>query len=200
MKESKGKLGLWIALGAIVALLLSCLVGGLAGGVAGYWAGRQGARLTQEEGPYGFRVRLGLPLPEGEITIPPTPEVPDELPEFDEFGWEGGGALVLKVTEDSPADDAGLRPGDLIVEVDGEELGEGETLSDLVSLYEPGDEIELLVIRRGRERTIEVELGRNPDRGGETPWLGIDYQSMPGLRFRIETPDRLGRSPGTRFD
>ena len=107
---------------------------------------------------------------------------------------------MLKVTEDSPADDAGLRPGDLIVEVDGEELGEEETLSDLISFYEPGDEIELLVIRRGRERTIEVELGRHPDRGGETPWLGIEYQSVPGLGFRIEIPDRLGRGPRTRFD
>jgi len=197
MEEGKGKLGLWIALGAIVALLLSCLVGGLAGGVAGYWAGRQGARLTQEGGLYSFRVRPDLPLPEGEITIPP---IPDEFPEFDEFGWEGGGALVLTVTEDSPADHGGLRPGDLIVEVDGEELGDEETLSDLISFYEPGDEIELLVIRRGRERTIEVELGRHPDRGGETPWLGIEYQSVPGLRFRIQVPDRRGRRPGTRFD
>jgi S1-C subfamily serine protease len=90
------------------------------------------------------------------------------------------GALVSEVVEDSPADDAGLTAGDrqiefqgqtdvavdgdVIVAVDGERLTATADLSDVVSLLEPGDSVELEVLRDGERRTIEVELGERPRR------------------------------------
>jgi len=106
MEENKGRLALWIALGVIVALLVTCTVAGLAGGIAGYLAGRQATRLTREPEAYGLRERFGFELPEIRI---PTPRTPEELPDLDLLPFRGRGALVMTVTDDSPADDAGLR-------------------------------------------------------------------------------------------
>jgi len=181
MKEDKGKLALWIALGVIVALLVTCTVAGLAGGIAGYLAGRQATRLTREPEAYGLRERFGFELPEIRI---PTPRIPEELPDLDLLpSRRRGGALVMTVTEGSPADDAGLRRGDVIIEVDGVSLGEDETLAELISQYGPRDKVELRIIRRVRERTIDVTLGLHPDRS--RAWLGIEYRTLP----RFELPE-----------
>ena len=92
----------------------------------------------------------------------------------------GVGALVSEVVEDSPADEAGLTAGDRLIEfqgqtdiaidgdvivaVNGERLTATADLSDVVSLLEPGDEVELEVLRDGERRTVEVELGERPRR------------------------------------
>ena len=196
MGERKGKWGWWIALGVIVALLLACFVGGLAGGLAGYFAGRRAARSEQLPRLYGYRASPGRPLPEVET---PVPRLPEGFGDFD-FTWQRGGALVLSVVEDSPAEDAGLRRGDVIVEVDGKSLGEGKTLAEVISRYEPGDEVELQIVRRGRERTIEVELGQHPDKPARAPWLGIEYRTSPRFEFRFETPDEGESRPDIYFD
>ena len=90
------------------------------------------------------------------------------------------GALVSEVVDDSPADEAGLTAGDrtiefqgqtdiaidgdVIVAVNGQELTRTADLADLVSLLEPGDDVELEVLRDGDRRTIDVELGDRPRR------------------------------------
>ena len=75
--------------------------------------------------------------------------------------------------------------GDIIVEVDGQSLEEA-ALEDILLDYDPGDLVELGVVRNGRLREISVELGRHPERGGETPWLGVFYQMLPGFRFDFD--------------
>jgi S1-C subfamily serine protease len=160
----------WIIVVIVVALLFTCLVAGLIGGIVGYVAGRSVARV--EPTPLEFRVE---PIPE-RIPIP-------EMP-----GMVSGWALVVSVIEDSPADRAGLRVGDLITSVHGEPLSDAVSLADLIQPYRPGDEIELDVLRGGRERIITVTLGRSP-RERNMPWLGIEYRQIPaGLDMRFELP------------
>jgi S1-C subfamily serine protease len=93
------------------------------------------------------------------------------------------GALVSEVVDDSPADDAGLTAGDrriefqgqndiavdgdVIVAVNGEELTHTADLADLISLLEPGTEVELGILRDGDRETVEVELGDRPRRLAE---------------------------------
>lgn len=73
---------------------------------------------------------------------------------------ENEGVLVLSVMEDSPADEAGLKAGDVIVKVDEEKI-RGETdLLDILADKEPGDEVEIVVKRKGREMTLKAELER----------------------------------------
>jgi S1-C subfamily serine protease len=55
----------------------------------------------------------------------------------------------------------------VIVSVNGDQLTRSADLADLVSLLEPGEEVELGVLRDGDRRTIEVELGDRPRRLAE---------------------------------
>ena len=92
------------------------------------------------------------------------------------------GALVQKVVDGSPAADAGVQAGDdeitfqgqdqiatggdLIVGVNGKQLTREHDLADEISDHSAGDRVRLSVIRDGRRRTIEVELGNRPAGSG----------------------------------
>ena len=72
------------------------------------------------------------------------------------------GVLVLEVVPGSPADEAGIGPSDVIVAVDDEEVAEpGDLLAELRT-RDPGDMIELTVLRGGDEESVDVELGQAP--------------------------------------
>jgi putative serine protease PepD len=75
---------------------------------------------------------------------------------------EDGGAQVADVVQGGPADDAGLRAGDVIVRANGEEIADGDALRAAVAESEPGDELELQVRRGDETETITVELGTRP--------------------------------------
>ena len=64
---------------------------------------------------------------------------------------------------DTPAADAGLRPDDLIVGIDGVTLRDPQQIVSLISNKRPGDVVEITYVRDGDERTTEVTLGRRPD-------------------------------------
>jgi S1-C subfamily serine protease len=72
------------------------------------------------------------------------------------------GALVAGVFPGSPAEDAGMEQGDLIVDVGGEEVDSGDALTEALTRFDPGEIIEVTVIRDGDSRAIEVELGQRP--------------------------------------
>ena len=172
---------LLIALLVIGCTMLGALGGAVAGGVAGYLAGRRAARSIY---PRGMEIRPG---PEErfhfEIPVPEMPEPPFEwrpgMPGFE------GGALVKQIVEGAPADDAGLREGDLITHVAGERITPARDLATLIRKHEPGDTIELAVERDSEELTIELTLGEHPDEEG-TPYVGIYYETV--FSSRIEIP------------
>ena len=88
------------------------------------------------------------------------------------------GAVIVEVTPDSPAEEAGLRAGDVIVAVDGEELGEGCALGDLFAEHKPGDTVRLEIERPGEEsKEVKVELGEHPEKEDEA-YLGIRYRCV----------------------
>jgi S1-C subfamily serine protease len=74
------------------------------------------------------------------------------------------GAFVTEVVPDSAADDAGLVPGDVIVEIDGNAVTDAVDVREGVLDKEPGDTIEIVVLRAGEEKTLEAELGQRGDR------------------------------------
>jgi hypothetical protein len=57
------------------------------------------------------------------------------------------GAMVVRVAPGSPAERAGVRRGDIIVELDGERVGSPEDLIELVTLRQPGDVVDIQVVR-----------------------------------------------------
>ena len=69
------------------------------------------------------------------------------------------GALVAQVGKDSPAERAGIESGDIIVEVDGEQIEVSADLPHVIGLIAPGLKVPVSVIREGKERSIRVEIG-----------------------------------------
>jgi putative serine protease PepD len=73
-----------------------------------------------------------------------------------------GGARIVEVRPGGPAEDAGLRNGDLVVRAGGEQVANGDDLRAAVNAREPGDELELQIRRGNATRTVTVELGTRP--------------------------------------
>jgi S1-C subfamily serine protease len=78
------------------------------------------------------------------------------------------GALVSSgsdqpaVIPGSPAEEAGLQEGDVIVAIDGEQIGADTDLSMLIVGHDPGDTVTLRVLRGNSAQEIEVTLGELP--------------------------------------
>ena len=69
------------------------------------------------------------------------------------------GALVAQVVKGSPAEDAGIQEGDVIVEFDGEYIETSSELPHVVGLIKPGSKVEVGLIRDGDKKTLQVEVG-----------------------------------------
>jgi serine protease Do len=72
------------------------------------------------------------------------------------------GSAVSAVVAGSPAASAGLKDGDIILEMNGEKITKSNPLSQLVAKYNPGDKVTLRVRRGGSELNIDIVMG---DRG-----------------------------------
>jgi len=71
------------------------------------------------------------------------------------------GVLVTEVIEDSPAEEAGIEIGDVILELDGEKIEDTEDLVYLVK-KRPEKEVKLVILRKGKRKEIKVKLGEKP--------------------------------------
>jgi serine protease Do len=73
------------------------------------------------------------------------------------------GALVAGIDERGPAKPGGIEPGDVIVKFDGHEIREMHDLPRIVANTPVGKEVEVVIIRKGKEETHTVKLGRLED-------------------------------------
>jgi putative serine protease PepD len=73
-----------------------------------------------------------------------------------------GGALIQDITPGTPAADAGLQVGDLVVELDGQPVTGTDDLIGRIREHQPGDKVTLKVVRGGRERTVTATLADRP--------------------------------------
>jgi serine protease Do len=73
------------------------------------------------------------------------------------------GALVAGVDDKGPAKPAGLMPGDVIVKFDGKDVKESRDLPRLVASMPVGQQVDVVVVRKGQEITKTVTLGRLED-------------------------------------
>ncbi len=73
------------------------------------------------------------------------------------------GALVAGVNPDGPAAKAGIRPGDVILNFDGEDVKRMRDLPKMVARSDIGKEVKVMVLRKGKEVTLKVNLGRLED-------------------------------------
>ncbi len=129
--------------------------------------------------PSGGSIGIGFSVPANTVTA-----VIDQLREYKEVrrGWLGvriqqvtddiaeslnvkppRGALVAGVDEKGPAKPAGIEPGDVIVTFDGKDIKEMRDLPKIVGDTPIGKDVPVIVIRKGKEETKTVRLGRLED-------------------------------------
>jgi len=73
------------------------------------------------------------------------------------------GALVTQVQANSPAEKAGIKPEDVILEIDGKEIKDNAHLMLTIASIEPDKTVKVKIHRDGKEMNISVELGQRPD-------------------------------------
>lgn len=107
------------------------------------------------------------------------------------FGMDRAtGALVAETSSDGPADAAGIREGDIIVEFDGREIDLSSQLPHFVGQTRAGSEVDVVVVRDTRRERLKVRIGTLDDR-----LLGVNRSSGPqrstflGLSVRNLTED-----------
>ena len=84
------------------------------------------------------------------------------------------GVIVVDVMPDSPADEAGIRHGDVITHVNGKLVDDEEELSDDLNQLGAGKPVKLAVIRDGKKQEIKAELEESP--AGEFPGMGVPQE------------------------
>jgi membrane-associated protease RseP (regulator of RpoE activity) len=177
MEEERRKIYNVMAVVAIVVLLLSCVAGALAGGFTGYLVGRRQGALAAERTLAGIE-RFWSEIPEMPVPLPEVTPFDDTEP----FGTTG--AAIVEVLPGTPAEQAGLRVGDVIVAIDRTPINGMHPLAQVISQYEPGDRITLRFQRRGEGQSVRIILGEHPDRPG-WPYLGIRFEMMITPEFEL---------------
>ncbi len=111
---------------------------------------------------------------------------------------EQTGALVSGVMEGSPADKAGLKRGDLILELDGKTVADSTSLRNMVSALSPGTKIGIKIMRDGKQQSLTATLGELKEKAAvkKTEYKnvlnGITVQDLTAsLRDKLELPESM---------
>jgi len=106
------------------------------------------------------------------------------------------GVLISKVREGGPAAAAGVEDGDVILAIDGEPMRNTLQLRSLIGRTAPGTEVELRILRKKKERTIEVELGQLTEESfaeASRERSGEGQEGQLGMRLQDVTPELARR-------
>lgn len=98
-----------------------------------------------------------------------------------EFGVDRPyGALVGEVMKGSPADDAGIKQGDVIIAFMGKEINQMSDLPAMVAQTKVGSKADLTILRKGVKQTISVKIGK------------LDEELMAGGEGKSQVSEKLG--------
>ncbi len=114
---------------------------------------------------------------------------------------DDNGVVIVTVVEDSAAEKAGIQPDDVVVEFEGEPVMSMNDFRNRVAMHKPGSEVEIVVMREGKRRTLTAVLESLPDsavvagRGGDAVQesLGMTLQTLTEeLASRLGYEDLTG--------
>ena len=117
------------------------------------------------------------------------------------FGMKNtNGALVTGIEKNSPAEKAGLEPGDVILKFDGKPITASGDLPRVVAATKPGKVVAVDVLRKGAVKTLQVGIGEMPSEQVEVPAVskeaGKPEANKIGLTLRELTPQQKKKLNG----
>lgn len=91
-------------------------------------------------------------------------EIQEITPELaDSFGMPvSKGALIAGVVRGSPAERAGIRPGDILLAIDTRDISDAQNMLEAISRLAPGSQVRFHLRRKGKDTDLDVEIGRRP--------------------------------------
>lgn len=110
---------------------------------------------------------------------------------------EATGTLVGDVLKGGPAEAAGIQRGDVIISFDGQAIDGPNSLKNVVAGTEVGKQVDVVVIRNGKEKTIKVDLGEQPGDGQAVAEATTETAVEFGLSVQAltdEVANKLGYS------
>jgi len=111
---------------------------------------------------------------------------------------DGNGVLVSEVVEDSPAEKAGLKAGDIITNVDDKDIENAGDLTMTIRGYEPESKVSVAIIRDGKKKNLEATLGVSENsfmyKFGDLGEMGEKHKMMLKMH-----PENLGEFEFHRF-
>lgn len=112
---------------------------------------------------------------------------------FGKYGLkEVRGAAVEKVSDDSPAKQAGFQDGDVIVKFDGEEISSVRKLQRVIGEVAPDHQAKVTVLRGGSERDLNVTMGKRPGAAFQNSNALGELWGSPGIpEFPMNTMPRV---------
>lgn len=146
-------------------IIMFILVGFIAAGMTGIWspAASEQAKKGEKEGFLGVYLE----------------DVDDDIRES--AGFKGDGAFVQDVVDDTPADEAGIEAGDIIVEYAGKKVSGASDLRKQIQKTEPGEKVKIMVFREGKEKAMTVKIGKRSKYAEKT----IKIISEPGRKIKV---------------
>lgn len=115
---------------------------------------------------------------------PVTPELAEQLDMK-----KPTGALVAQVIKGSPADKAGLKNGDVITEYDGKDVEDWHDLPALVADTPVGKSVEVVVIRDGDEKELDVKIGEMAETAPQPTERQKEAEDKLGMTLQQITPE-----------
>ena len=109
---------------------------------------------------------------------------------------EGGGVSLEGVMENSPAENAGLQAGDVVVKINEEGVDSPEQLIEVVGEYDTGDTLKISYRRGGEESEVEVKLARLGDLLGTSPRADESDEEESEEKNGAEDADRPAEQDG----
>lgn len=113
----------------------------------------------------------------------------------DSLKESNGGAFVYSVFRGSPADEAGILPGDIIIRVNGRSIESGDDLLQEVTDLEPGNRSRFTINRYGRTTSLSVETGLRPEDASSQGdlWPGLSIVEITDeIRDNLDIGSRGG--------
>lgn len=102
---------------------------------------------------------------------------------------DASGALVAQVIEGSPAEEAGIKPGDVVLFYDDKKIETMRDLPKLVALTRKGDEVDLKIWRNDSMKTLQVNVGSD-DQINQVASVEEDIDSFPGVGLKLAKVDK----------